>query len=259
MEIVVFSQNQMPSPISSISRPHRHPVQAFLAARFSPEGAFGLQLTVGVALIVLAALAFGVLAEDVVRGAAITGVDVRLAQWFYARATPGFTRAMLLVTHCNGLAGSSVMAALLALWFWRRHLDAWLRLTLVAVPGGMLLNVVLKHVFHRARPSLDHPLLTLETYSFPSGHTAAATVFYGLLAYWLLGRVQGRAARALVVLAALAMIALVALSRMYLGVHYLSDVLAAALESGAWLAVCITAVSTLRRRRALAPRAGEGA
>jgi undecaprenyl-diphosphatase len=222
----------------------------------APAAAVGLRLAIGVGLILLAALAFGVLAEDVVRGAAITAVDVRLAHWFHARATPGFTRAMLFVTHWNGLAGSSVMAAMLALWFWRRRHHEWLVLTLLAVPGGMLLNVVLKHVFRRARPSFQDPLLHIETYSFPSGHTAAAAVFYGLLACWLLTRVRGGPMRALVVLGAAAMVCLVALSRMYLGVHYLSDVLAAALESCAWLTVCFTALSTLRRRRAAA---GEGA
>jgi undecaprenyl-diphosphatase len=247
----------MPTPMTSSPPRPRPGWTAFLAARFSPQGAFGLQLTVGVALILLAALVFGVLAEDVVRGAAITRVDVRLAHWFHARATPGFTRAMLFVTHWNGLFGTSVMALLLALWFWRRRMHEWLVLTLVAVPGGLLLNVVLKHVVRRARPSFTDPLLTLETFSFPSGHTAAATVFYGLLAWWLLARVRSPLARALVVAGAAAMVCLVALSRMYLGVHYLSDVLAAMLESCAWLTVCITAVSTLRRRRALRGRGAE--
>jgi undecaprenyl-diphosphatase len=250
----------MPTPMTSTPPRPRRPLAAFLAARFSPQGVFGLQLTLGVALILLAALVFGVLADDVVRGAAITQVDVRLARWFHARATPGFTRAMLFVTHWNGLLGSSVMAALLALWFRRRRLNEWLILTLVAVPGGMLLNVVLKHVVRRARPSFDDPLLTLETFSFPSGHTAAATVFYGLLAWWLLTRVRGPLPRALIVLGGCAMVCLVALSRMYLGVHYLSDVLAAMLESCAWLTVCVTAVSTLRRRRAMrVGQNGEGA
>lgn len=249
----------MPVPIVQSSIHSRGSVQAFLAARFSPAGAFGLQLTLGIALIVLAAVGFGVVADDVVRGAAITRLDMQLAEWFHARATPGFTRAMLLVTHWNGLAGSSAMALLLAFWFQRRRLHAWLLLTVLAVPGGMLLNAVLKHAFRRARPSLDHPLLTLETYSFPSGHTAAATVFYGLLACWMFKCMHGAPARALVLLAAACMIALVALSRMYLGVHYLSDVIAAALESLAWLALCVTAVSTFERRRALAQRAGEAA
>jgi undecaprenyl-diphosphatase len=141
------------------------------------------------------------------------------------------------------------MAALLALWFWRRGAHYWLVACLVAVPGGMLLNVALKHVFRRARPSFDDPLLTLATYSFPSGHTAAATVFYGLLACYLVRRLPGWGGRALAVAAAVFMVALVALSRMVLGAHYLSDVLAATAEGAAWLAICITSVATLHRRR----------
>jgi undecaprenyl-diphosphatase len=227
----------------------------FLAARFSPEGEMGLTFTIGVALILCAALAFGEIAEDVVEGDAITLLDVQLAHWFRAHATRGFTDAMLFVTHWNGIVGSSIMAALLALWFWRSKARYWLALVLVAAPGGMLLNVALKHVFRRARPTLEDPLLTLSTYSFPSGHTAAATVFYGLLACYLVRRMHGWPARAAVIVACILMVMLVALSRMYLGVHYLSDVLAAAAEGAAWLAVCITALSVLQRRR-LARRMG---
>jgi membrane-associated phospholipid phosphatase len=230
-------------------------LRRFLAARLSPEGELGLHLTVGLALILCAAWLFGEIAEDVVEGDTITLVDAQLAHWFHARATPGFTRAMLFVTHWNGITGSSIMAALLALWFWRRRAHYWLIVCLIAVPGGMLLNVALKHVFRRARPSFDDPLLSLLTYSFPSGHTAAATVFYGLLACYLVRRLHGWGARALVMACAAAMIMLVALSRMYLGVHYLSDVLAATAEGAAWLATCITAVSTLHRRRLARGRA----
>jgi undecaprenyl-diphosphatase len=229
--------------------PASSPLRRFIDARLSPEGAMGLHLTIGVALLLVAAWIFGAIAEDVVTGATITLVDVRLAHWFHDRATPGFTRAMLFVTHWNGIAGSCVMGALLALWFWRRRAQYWLIVCLVAVPGGMLLNAALKHAFRRARPSFDDPLLSLVTYSFPSGHTAAAAVFYGLLACYLVRRAHGWPARVLAVAGAVAMVMLVALSRMYLGVHYLSDVLAAAAEGAAWLAICITAVSTLHRRR----------
>jgi undecaprenyl-diphosphatase len=224
-------------------------LRSFLVKRFSPKQEMGLQFTVGIVLILCAAWAFGAIAEDVVEGDTITLVDVRLAHWFRVHATPGFTDAMLFVTHWNGILGSSIMGALLAFWFWRRKAHYWLVVVLVSVPGGMLLNVALKHVFRRARPSLEDPLLTLSTYSFPSGHTAAATVFYGLLACYLLRRVQAWPARAAIAAACCLMVALVALSRMYLGVHYLSDVLAASAEGAAWLATCITAVSTLRRRR----------
>jgi undecaprenyl-diphosphatase len=224
-------------------------LRSFLAARLSPEGAMGLHLTVGLALLLAAAWIFGAIAEDVVTGDTITLVDARLAHWFHVRATPAFTRAMLFVTHWHSIPGECVMGALLAAWFWRRRAHYWTIVCLIAVPGGMVLNVALKHVFQRARPSFDDPLLSLLTYSFPSGHTAAATVFYGLLACYLVRRVHAWRTRGLVVLAAVAMVMLVALSRMYLGAHYLSDVLAAAAEGAAWLAICITAVSTLHRRR----------
>ena len=217
---------------------------------FSPRPE--LRLASGAALILLAACAFGTVAADVVRGAAITRLDVELAQWFHAHATSGLTRAMLLITHCNGLAGTSVMAALLALWFLRRRYDDWLLLTLVAVPGGMLLNVALKHAFHRVRPHVDDPVLQLSTYSFPSGHTAASTVFYGLLACFLVPRLATWPARLLAVAVLAAMVVLVAVSRMVLGVHYLSDVLAATAESCAWLATCFTAAAAWRQRRARA-------
>jgi undecaprenyl-diphosphatase len=223
----------------------------FLAARFSPEGEMGLHFTLGLLLILGAAVVFGEIAEDVVEGDKITLIDVQLAHWFRARAnaSAGFTDAMLFITHWNGIAGSCVMGALLACWFWYRKAHYWLIVVLVAVPGGMVLNVALKHLFRRARPTLEDPLLTLSTYSFPSGHTAAATVFYGLLACYLVRRVRSWPARAAVVAACTLMVMLVALSRMYLGVHYLSDVLAASAEGAAWLTLCITAVSTLQRRR----------
>jgi membrane-associated phospholipid phosphatase len=224
----------------------------------SPERAMGLRFGAGLVTILLAALAFGIVAEDVVTGATITRLDVHIAAWFHAHATPGFTRAMLLLTHGNGLVGTSVMAALLAVWFARRKATYWLLVTLVAVPGGIVLNIVLKGMFQRARPSFDDPLLTLATYSFPSGHTAAATVFYGLLACYVVTHARRGAVRALAVPCAAVLIALVALSRMYLGVHYLSDVLAALAEGCAWLATCMLAISALQRRR-LARRARAGA
>lgn len=228
----------------------RRSLHRFLAARFSPEGEMGLQFTIGLALILLAAVVFGEIAEDVVQGDRITLIDVQVAHWFRKHATAGFTDAMLFITHWNGILGGCIMGALLALWFWYRKAHYWLAVVLVAVPGGMLLNVALKHLFRRARPTLEDPLLTLSTYSFPSGHTAAATIFYGLLACYLVRRVESRPARAAIVAACTLMVMLVALSRMYLGVHYLSDVLAAAAEGAAWLALCITAISTLQRRRA---------
>jgi membrane-associated phospholipid phosphatase len=226
-------------------------LQRFAAARLSPEGEVGLHLTIGVVLLVLAACAFGAVAEEVVEGAPITMLDVALANLLHAHAHngDGLTRVMLLISTWHGVAGMLAMVALLAYWLYRRGDHYWLLALLFAVPGGMLLNVLMKFSFRRPRPHFDSPLVTLSTYSFPSGHTVAATLFYGFLALYLTRHAHSWRQRAVAALLACVMVALVAASRMYLGAHYLTDILAAVAEGCAWLAVCITAVSTLRRRR----------
>lgn len=225
----------------------------FIAARLSPEGAAGLHLTIGLVVLLIATTAFGAIAEDVVTGDRLTLFDVVIANWFHARATPAMTALMLDISNIHGPAGGVVLSLLLLGWYyWKKHY--WWMLAAVAIlPGGMLLNVLIKYSFQRARPTFDVPLLTLHTYSFPSGHTAFAAMFYGLLACSLVPHPGSESRRigadVAVGFAACIMVALVGLSRMYLGVHYLSDVLAAGAEGCAWLAICITAVSTLRRRR----------
>ncbi|WUR15036.1 phosphatase PAP2 family protein [[Empedobacter] haloabium] len=222
----------------------------FLTARLSPGGELGLHLTAGVIMLVVAVAAFGEIADAVGEGDDIARYDEQVSQWFYAHAFEPLTTIMFGITHLHGIPAMSVLSALLGLWFWRRHAPYWLLATAICVPGGMLLNVLLKHVYQRARPAFDEPFVTLATYSFPSGHTAAATLFYGLLASYVVTTSASWRVRAAAVAGAAAMVALVALSRVYLGAHFVSDVLAAMAESLAWLAVCITSVSTLRRRRA---------
>ncbi|MGO4380809.1 phosphatase PAP2 family protein [Pseudoduganella sp. RAF19] len=220
-------------------------LKRFVAARLAPGEELGLHLTVGLVLLFVAVYAFHELAEDMRRDAGIAAWDLRLAQWLHLHAFEPLTSFMLVVTQMHSVAGILVLTSLLALYLWRRGERYWLLTLLIVVPPGMLLNVALKYSYQRARPYFDEPLLTLATYSFPSGHTAAATLFYGVLASYLV--MKGR--RWWAVPGAVAMVLLVACSRMYLGVHYLSDVLAAMMEGVAWLAICLTGVSTWRRRR----------
>ncbi len=120
----------------------------------------------------------------------------------------------------------------------------------LSVPLGMLLNVLMKYAFHLTRPSFDDPLLALTTYSFPSGHVAGATLFYGVMAVMVISRTAAWRWRVMAVLAAITMVALVALTRVYLGVHYLSDVLAAFAEGVAWLTLCLIGLHTYWEHRA---------
>jgi undecaprenyl-diphosphatase len=205
-------------------------------------------LLLGVLLVLACAVLFAVLAEQVQSGAPITRLDAALATWFHAHASPGLTWSMLAITWLHSAWGILAMTAVFGGWLYRERLHDWMLALVVTVPGGMLLNAAFKHVFQRARPHFDNPLLTLSTYSFPSGHTASATVMYGFLVLFIASRVRVRWRTAAAALGALLAVGLVALSRMYLGVHYLSDVLAAASEGGMWLALCGTALWAWRHR-----------
>jgi undecaprenyl-diphosphatase len=140
----------------------------------------------------------------------------------------------------------------LVLW-WKR---CWYRLLAMGLvmSGGMILSFILKIAFHRHRPSFEDSLLIFSGYSFPSGHTMAATLLYGLLAVFTVITLENWRWRVGAVIGAIVMILLVGFSRMYLGAHYLSDVLGAATAGLAWLALSLSAVDILRRNRGICPR-----
>ncbi len=222
---------------------------AFIRARLSPGGVFGLRLTLGSMALVVASWLFGAITEDVVTGDPLTLVDVEVANWLHAHAVPSITGPMLLISNLFGVAGVSVLALLLALiLIWKRNWQ-WLWALVLVVPGGMLLNVLIKVAVARPRPVFGDPLLTLTSYSFPSGHAVAATCFCGLLVAMVFSASRDMRWRALAASTAILLVILVGFSRIYLGVHYLSDVLAGFAEGLAWLALCLTSLAALRRRR----------
>jgi undecaprenyl-diphosphatase len=215
------------------------------APSLSPRG---LAIAGWIAFIVAGTIFFN-LAWDVASHTEIVVLDAKMATWLHAHGTPRVTDFMILVTTLNSIAGTSIMAALFAISLARLREWYWMLTLAIAVGGGMLLNVVLKDAFARARPHFDDPWVTLSSYSFPSGHTAGATLFYGVLAAFLVSRTNEWHARAACVIAAALMVVLVAFSRMYLGAHYLSDVAAAACSSTAWLVLCLSGVHGIVRRR----------
>lgn len=228
----------------------RFPTQIrWLASRFSPEGHLGLHLTIGALALIAMAWLFGSIAEDVVMGDPIVLLDQNVAEWFHQHGTPGYFRAMFVITFFGSavwiITATSLGAALL---IWKR---GWYRLLILilAVPGGGLLNMLLKSAFHRQRPILEHPLVVLNSYSFPSGHTMGATLLYGLAAVFAFRWMTTWRGKIWLIIAASIIVFLIGLSRVALGAHFLSDVLAAAAAGLAWLALCVTSVETLRRQR----------
>ena len=221
----------------------------FLRARLSPEGYLGLHLTIGLLVIVAAGWWFADVAEDMSRNAATRALDENITLWFVANATPLLTTISRVVTFFGSVGALSFGSLLVGVILATRRSFYRLHALALATGGGALLNIALKHLFHRQRPVLENPLVTLSSYGFPSGHTMGATIFYGVLAlivtYWM----RSWPRRVLTGWLAAFAIALIGTSRIYLGAHYFTDVIGAVAVGLAWLAFCWTGVETLRRWR----------
>ena len=191
------------------------------------------------------------IAWNVASAGVLAQFDARLSVWLHSHNSPELTTFFLLVSNLHSNFSMTVVTAAIAAYLWMKHLRYWVLMLAVTVAGGGLLNVGLKILFARARPHLDNPILVLHTFSFPSGHTMLATVFYGTLCVLTFTRRRDWKIRVVSMLLALVMIALVGFSRMYLGVHYLSDVLGAIMEGMAWLALCFLTFGLLQQGRSL--------
>ena len=113
---------------------------------------------------------------------------------------------------------------------------------LVAFVGGGALDWSLKTIFRRDRPSFPDPFVHVLGYSFPSGHSMGSLIGYGMLAYMIAHFVRGRGINLLVAICAAVLVLAIGFSRLYLGAHYLSDVLAGFAAGMVWLAANIIAL-----------------
>lgn len=197
----------------------------------------------------LAGILFLAIAWNVTAGSALVTLDARIAHWLHQHGHPLLISFLLGVTHLNSTVAIGAWSLVFGAWLARRGERLWMLTLGLSVGGAMLLNLLLKSAFERVRPRFDDPLLELGTYSFPSGHTAASVAFYGVLAAFLVSRTCDTRRRAACVAVAIAAVALVAFSRLYLGAHYLSDVLAAMCSSTAWLVLCLATGHALARGR----------
>jgi membrane-associated phospholipid phosphatase len=167
------------------------------------------------------------------------GTDHELATWFHERLTPAFVAVLHAFTDFGSGEWVGIVVFALVLFFtWKRWWPSLVML-IVAVPGGMLLNEWVKILVHRQRPFLDGPFVDWSGYSFASGHTIGATLLYGQLLLFILPCLKARYWRLLSVFSAVSLIALVGFSRIALGAHFLTDVVAAILFGIIWLALCV--------------------
>ena len=189
---------------------------------------------------------FAALAKQVLANAPITAIDHELANALHARATPLGTTVYRIVT---AFGGSWIVAIAIGvgLLFLIQRRWSYLAIWIMALAGGGLLSLQMKAIFARPRPVFTNPLLIEHSFSFPSAHAMTSLITYGILAYFLWHEVHNRIVRILIVFAAVMLVMLIGISRMTLGVHYLSDVLGGFMAGGLWLGVCVAAISILQR------------
>ena len=203
----------------------------------------------GLALAILLGGAFGELASDVWAGEGFAYDQIWMAA-LHSLASPSLTAAMRVITSsASGLVAVGV-ALVLAVYWWRQvGRRAESVVLLVTLAGSAAFGQGLKAFFSRPRPHLFPWLTAAGGWSFPSGHTLTAIVLGGMLA-WLLGRKLTDWRRAVVWAVAGLWAGLVGLSRVYLGVHYPSDVLASVAVGGI---VLLAAIATYRATPAQTP------
>jgi membrane protein DedA with SNARE-associated domain/membrane-associated phospholipid phosphatase len=221
----------------------------WLLRRLTPGQYLGLHLTVGLLAAAGGLWLFGGIAEDVLTGDPIVRFDRALDDYLHAHATPALTTFFLIVTALGSTEAMVLLGVVVATFLaWGRRwlfLGSWL----AAVAGSAFLNHVLKGLFERPRPHFEHPLLVESSFSFPSGHAMESFVVYGMLAYLAVLALRSWESRVAVVFEAALLVVLIGFSRMYLGVHYFSDVLAGYAAGGVWLSALVTGTETIRRSK----------
>jgi undecaprenyl-diphosphatase len=212
----------------------------------APQPSMRAAIVGSLAACVLGLLLFSWLADEVFEGD-LQRFDDLVRTAVHQFASPPLTAAMVAIS----ALGSIVLAAVFLVAFvificlrWRRA-ATWLLLT---VAGGLLLELTLKSAFHRPRPTPFFGPVPY-TYSFPSGHSLMAFCLYGVLAGLLSTRLRSAAIRNLVWIFAAALVGAIGLSRIYLGVHYPSDVIAGYLVAAAWVSTLIAADRVRKRKQ----------
>jgi membrane-associated phospholipid phosphatase len=220
------------------------------AGPFGPYAPMILVLVLGGAAAIGAGYLFVELAEEArVTTSIVYRVDQAVQAWFGHMRQPAVTTLLRAATNIGGAAGLATLVSVVAALLLARRERASAIFVLVTSGAGALLNLGLKLIFARARPDLASAIAEARWYSFPSGHAMSSLITFGALAYLVLRQPWPWKARSAGLAVAVAMVVLVGLSRVYLGVHWASDIAGGWSAGTVWLISAVAAFEMLLRLR----------
>ncbi|PWT87245.1 MAG: hypothetical protein C5B55_15115 [Blastocatellia bacterium] len=207
-----------------------------------------LSLLLGLTAAVAALVFLAWLTDEVLEGETRT-FDEATREAVHRLASPYLTTLMKSVSFCGSaqfLFVATTIGVFVLIWLgWKREAI----LFPITMIGSSILNTTLKLTFHRARPVPFFDLIAPKSYSFPSGHALASFCFYGAIAAIVSTRIANRRLRLIIWLIAVVIVLLIGLSRIYLGVHYTTDVLAGYSAALIWVLVVNFVERRLAKRR----------
>jgi membrane protein DedA with SNARE-associated domain/membrane-associated phospholipid phosphatase len=219
---------------------------SFLSMRFSPSEFSGLPLSILALAFVYVLVLFGGIVEDLITSDPIIAADVRISNLFHSLRSDALTEAFTWIT----LLGTSqivlffIFVSAVILWIWQKK--SYIFPLLVAAAGSTVFTQLGKLAFRRPRPELA--VYAEHSFSFPSGHATIAVAFYGFLAYLLIRFNPSWKRSVNICFITILVIIAIGLSRIYLGVHYLSDVWSGYLVGAMWLIIAIAFSEWSRRK-----------
>ena len=224
-------------------------LQVWLMSQFHYDRSLTLMLGGGFLLAALSGWMFGALAEGVLARDSMTLYDAGVGSWLLGLATEDSSQFFYLITLLGGPWFILTASLLISAWLvWRKR---WLTLgaLIFSVGGGALINELLKNIFQRPRPDFPNVFYHESGFSFPSGHSMLSVLFYGMTAYLIASQGFSWKNQIRLGVTAFTLSLLIGFSRIFLGVHYMTDVLGGWASGVVWLVVCIMALRLVQISR----------
>src|ERR1035437_7244754 len=214
--------------------------KSFIENRFKRKVFTGLPLTIFIIVFLILLATFIGITDAIVNSAPIVKLDNSFAHFLYLYRTPSLAKIFYFITNFAGALTIVILSLLSIVYLYFKKEVAYLYaliLTLIGTEGSVFL---IKIFINRARPGMDIAYYLEGSKSFPSGHSAAAMALFGFVTYYLIHHIAGRDKKFIIIILGTILISLIGFSRLYLGVHYLSDVIGGLLLGGLWLVPGIT-------------------